>query len=249
MGFGLLWHYHTINSNQIRAYLLLVSTFANTGYHCKRVTQNATKRKEGFTKLGEERVPKPPRKITGNSGSSRHAQQTQPEQQTSTKRRPAESMNPPRRETPDSSKLAFWMSKGSSHLKVIFLSSEIWGSSLPAILLYVPLISQVQRRGAACSLGHSAGFCGCPGAPRWGQNSHLPSGKAEAITSFSTLDILPARSLTACVQEQLSAWAFPVGKHMENIWFSKIRSACVPNFLDSVLSSPVYLFTRCRFNL
>lgn len=144
------------------------------------------------------------------------------------------------------------MSKDSSHLKVILLRSEIQGSSLPAVLLYIQLLCREHRRGAACPLRHRAGFCkacSSPGSPRWGQNLHLPSGKAAAITSFSTLDVLPADSLTACVQEQLSAWAFPVGKHMEKIWFSKIRSACIPNCLDSMLSSPVYLFICCHFNL
>lgn len=146
-----------------------------------------------------------------------------------------------------------------SHLFGCQKVQAIWKSSfwearfgdppLPAILLYIQLIGKVQRQGAACSLGHSAGLCttsSCPGTPRWGQNLHLPSGKALAITTFSTLDILPADFLTACVQEQLSAWAFLVGKHMENIWF---WSVCIPNCLDSMLSSPVYLFTCCHFNL
>lgn len=167
--------------------------------------------KEEFTKLGEEHVPKLPTNIIGNSGSSRLAQQTQPEQQTSPKHhfaapvltlpQPAESTNPPRQERPNSSKSSFWMSKGSSNLKVIFLRSKIWGSSLTAFLLYVQLMCKGQRQGAACSLGPRAGFCkacSCPGTPRWGQSLHLPSGKAVAITSVSTLDILPADSQPAC---------------------------------------------------
>lgn len=64
---------------------------------------------------------------------------------------------------PPSSNSSFWISKGWNNLKVI---CDGRSGHLP----FLPLC-QVQRRGAACSQGHSTGFweaCGSPGIPRWG---------------------------------------------------------------------------------
>lgn len=127
----------------------MLRPFANAGCHCKCVVQKATKMKEKITKLGEEHVPnvlqnsqaKPPTEFTGNSGSTRHTPQTAPALALPW---PAESRTLPDRR--GSSRSSFWMSKGSSHLKVSFEKGDV-GSLPPCCLaLHPPTLQGAEAR-------------------------------------------------------------------------------------------------------
>lgn len=134
LGFDLICHCHTINSNQIRAHLFLIWIFANAGYrYHKRAVQKTRRSSLIWVKslcqssvVVDAHTADPPR-----TANQLKALLWCPRPDTI----PAEGKKPPWQDTRNSIKTSFRMSKKVKN----HLTSEIWGSSLPVLLQTQPI--------------------------------------------------------------------------------------------------------------